>query len=132
MKLPKQKTMSTKLGGVLCLISETMFLYSVANFLMISNMYFNDSPAAQSLFHSYLLFFIFICSCGFVGMMFAYIFIIPSKYKFTAEQSTRDNRNPIYNKVVEMGSDTNGNFDNLNKKIDELTEELKKLQEARK
>lgn len=132
MKLPKQKTMSTKLGGVLCLISETMFLYSVANFLMISNMYFKDSPTAQSLFHSYLFFFIFMCSCGLAGMTFAYIFIIPSKYKFAAEQSTRDNRNPIYNKVEKMETDSNDNFEKLNQKIDKLTEELKKLQGARK
>ncbi|MBP2029658.1 hypothetical protein J2755_000578 [Methanohalophilus levihalophilus] len=99
--------MSTKLGGILMLISETMFLFSIMNFIMITRLqYYNATDSfMRSLFPHYLYFFIALSLVAFGGMWFAYVFVIPSKQKFSQEQAVKDARSPTYNRLVEMHED---------------------------
>lgn len=115
MKLPQLK-MSTKLGGVLVLVSEVMFIFSIFNFLMISrlNYYSSDDTYIKAVFPEYLHFLGSMLLCGLLGMAFAYMIIIPSKHKFNQEQAVKDGRSPTYRKIIE-----------LEDKIDALSKEIK-------
>ncbi|KXS46727.1 MAG: hypothetical protein AWU58_331 [Methanohalophilus sp. T328-1] len=79
--LPQQKSMSTKLGGLLVLVGETMFLFSLMNFLMITRLqYYSEGDSfIRTLFPHYLLFVIALFLVAFTGMWFAYVYILPSK-----------------------------------------------------
>ena len=61
--------MNTKIGGILSLVSETLFIYSLLNFVMISRIqYYSVSDSIiRSVFPSYILFFLFMCISGIIG-----------------------------------------------------------------
>ncbi|KAF5413192.1 MAG: hypothetical protein C5S43_00665 [Candidatus Methanocomedens sp.] len=56
--IPQQKRMSTILGGMLILVSETKFLFSMLNFVLVTRIqYYNPGDAyMRQLFPNYLLF----------------------------------------------------------------------------
>ncbi|MCG7849364.1 MAG: hypothetical protein MIO93_09335 [ANME-2 cluster archaeon] len=44
--IPQQKRMSTTVGGMLILVSETMFLFSMLNFVLVTRIqYYNPGDA---------------------------------------------------------------------------------------
>ena len=44
--IPKQKRMSTTVGGMLILVGETMFLFSMLNFVLVTRIqYYNPGDA---------------------------------------------------------------------------------------
>jgi uncharacterized membrane protein SpoIIM required for sporulation len=92
--LPQQKSMSTKLGGLLVLVGETMFLFSLMNFLMITRLqYYSEGDSfIRTLFPHYLFFVIALFLVAFTGMWFAYVYIVPSNaiYKFCLYQYIRE------------------------------------------
>jgi hypothetical protein len=125
--IPKQRKMSTRLGGFLILISETMFLFSILNFLMISRLQYYSSGDSyiRAVFPHYLF---FLGAMGFVGMtaMFLiYVYILPSKQRFSQEQAVKDSRSPTYNKLLEV----QGELSEMRKLVEELTERIEGLVE---
>ncbi len=125
--IPKQRKMSTRVGGFLILISETMFLFSILNFLMISRLQYYSSGDSyiRTLFPHYI---IFLGAMGFVGltaMFFIYTYILPSKQRFSQEQAVKDSRSPTYNKLLEV----QGELADMRKLVEELTERIDGLVE---
>jgi len=55
--IPKQKRMSTTLGGMLILVGETMFLFSLFNFVLVTRIqYYNPGDAyMRQLFPRHIL-----------------------------------------------------------------------------
>lgn len=125
--IPKQRKMSTQVGGFLILVSETMFLFSILNFLMISRLqYYSSSDSyIRVLFPHYM---IFLGAMGFVGltaMFLIYTYILPSKQRFSQEQAVKDSRSPTYNKLTEVQAEL-AETRNLLVKLSEKVEELSK------
>ena len=56
--IPKQKRMSTTVGGMLILVGETMFLFSLFNFVLVTRIqYYNPGDAyMRQLFPSKIAF----------------------------------------------------------------------------
>lgn len=102
--IPKQFKLSTKVGGFLIIFNEVMALFSIANFIMISRInYFNsDDSFIREIFPSYYYFMMAMAVCSFAFMIFVYSIVIPSKNKFAQEQAYKDDRSPLYNKVLEL------------------------------
>jgi hypothetical protein len=68
--IPKQRKMSTRVGGFLTLVGEAMFLFSILNFLMISRLqYYSEGDSyIRTVFPHYLLFLSGLGAIGFVAM----------------------------------------------------------------
>ena len=64
--VPQQKRMSTTMGGLLILVSETMFLFSMLNFLLVTRIqYYNPGdPYMRQLFPHYLVFLAALACCA--------------------------------------------------------------------
>lgn len=123
--IPRQRMMSTRLGGFLMLISETMFLFSVMNFIMITRIqyYSAEDSYMRSLFPDYIYFLVALSLIALSGMWFAYVFIIPSKQKFSQEQAVKDARSPTYNRLLEMHEDLTrieASILSLNQRLDSM------------
>ncbi len=123
--IPRQRKMSTRVGGFLILMSETMFLFSILNFLMISRLQYYSSGDSyiRALFPHYLF---FLGAMGFVGltaMFFIYTYILPSKQRFSQEQAVKDNRSPTYNKLLEV----QGELSEMRMMMADLSEKVEKL-----
>lgn len=118
--IPKQLKMSTKLGGVLVLLSKTMAFVSMFNFAMITRIqYYNaDDDVIRIIFPKYNWFLFTVSIFVLMAMAFIYIVVIPSEIKFGNTQSTKDDRNPIFNLLKEV----NVNINELKKEIAELKE----------
>ncbi|WP_440954509.1 hypothetical protein ACSAZK_12890 [Methanosarcina sp. Mfa9] len=120
--------MSTRVGGFLILMSETMFLFSILNFLMISRLQYYSSGDSyiRTLFPHYIF---FLGAMGFVGltaMFFIYTYILPSKQRFSQEQAVKDNRSPTYNKLLEVQdelADMRKMMADLSEKVENLSKE---------
>ena len=102
--IPRQRKMSTQLGGLLIIVGETMFLFSILNFLMITRLqyYSSGDNFFRLLFPNYLLFLIGLSAVAFIGMWLTYVYVFPSKQKFSQEQAIKDDRSPMYNTILEM------------------------------
>jgi len=123
--IPKQKRMSTTLGGMLILLGETMFMFSLLNFLLITRIqYYNPGDAyMRQLFPSYLLFLGILIAAALLGMLFVYVFILPSKMAFSQQQAVKDDRSPTHNLLIEVNSEIKG----LKKEIEALKQSLDKV-----
>ena len=97
--IPKQRIMSTRVGGLLTLVGEAMFLFSILNFLMISRLqYYSEGDSyIRTVFPHYFLFLGGLGSIGFVAMWIVYVYVLPSKQRFSQEQAIKDNRITSYN-----------------------------------
>jgi len=102
--IPKQKRMSTTVGGMLILVGETMFLFSLFNFVLVTRIqYYNPGDAyMRQLFPNYLLFLGVLAAAALVSMIFVYIFILPSKMVFSQQQAVKDDRSPTHNLLMEV------------------------------
>ncbi len=123
--IPKQKRMSTTLGGMLILLSETMFMFSLLNFLLITRIqYYNPGDVyMRQLFPNYLLFLGILITAALLGMIFVYVFILPSKMAFSQQQAVKDDRSPTHNLLLEVNSEIKG----LKKEIEALKQSLDKV-----
>lgn len=123
--IPKQKRMSTTLGGMLILLSETMFMFSLLNFLLITRIqYYNPGDAyMRQLFPHYLIFLGMLISAALLGMIFVYVFILPSKMVFSQQQAVKDDRSPTHNLLIEVNNEIKG----LKKDIEALKQSLDKI-----
>ena len=121
--IPKQKRMSTVIGGIMILVGEAMFMFSILNFLLITRIqYYNPGDSyMRDLFPHYTLFLVFMFITAVCVMIFIYIFIIPSKVSFANKQAIKDERNPMYNLLVDVSSD----IDDIKKDIDVLKQFMK-------
>ena len=125
--VPKQRKMSTRVGGMLIIVGETMFLFSILNFLMITRLQYYSSGDSfiRTLFPHYLLFLLGLSVLAFTGMWFAYVYIFPSKQKFSQEQAVKDDRSPTYNKILEIQEELKemrAMVDSLSEKVDTMAE----------
>ncbi|WP_321430746.1 hypothetical protein [uncultured Methanolobus sp.] len=125
--IPKQRKMSTRIGGLLIIVGETMFLFSLLNFLMITRLQYYSSGDSfmRVLFPHYLLFLAALFIVAFLGMWFAYVYVFPSKQRFSQEQAIKDDRSPMYNKILELDDD----IDELKKVVFEMSEKIDHLSE---
>jgi hypothetical protein len=100
----KQKRMSTTLGGMLILVGETMFLFSMLNFVLVTRIqYYNPGDAyMRQLFPNYMLFPGALAAAALLAMIFVYIFILPSKMVFSQQQAIKDDRSPPHNLLMEV------------------------------
>jgi len=117
--------MSTTLGGMLILLSETMFIFSLLNFLLITRIqYYNPGDAyMRQLFSNYLLFLGILITAALLGMLFVYVFILPSKMAFSQQQAIKDDRSPTHNLLIEVNSE----IKSLKKEIESLKQSLDKI-----
>lgn len=125
--IPKQRKMSTRVGGLLTLVGEAMFLFSILNFLMISRLqYYNEGDSyIRTVFPNYFLFFMGLSIIGFVSMWFVYVYVLPSKQRFSQEQAVKDNRSPMYDRILEVQDE----LAEMRKMVKELSEKVEKLSE---
>lgn len=126
--VPKQRKMSTRVGGLLIMVGETMFLFSILNFIMITRLQYYSSGDSyiRTLFPHYIVFLIGLSVIAFIGMMFTYVYIFPSKQKFSQEQAIKDDRSPMYQKILEIQKELNEmrtTIDSLSEKVDRMAEE---------
>jgi hypothetical protein len=117
--------MSTTLGGMLILLSETMFMFSLLNFLLITRIqYYNPGDAyMRQLFPHYLIFLGMLIAAALLGMIFVYVFILPSKMVFSQQQAVKDDRSPTHNLLIEVNNEIKG----LKKDIEALKQSLDKI-----
>lgn len=126
--VPKQRKMSTRVGGLLIMVGETMFLFSILNFIMITRLQYYSSGDSyiRTLFPHYIVFLIGLSVIAFIGMMFTYVYIFPSKQKFSQEQAIKDDRSPMYQKILEIQKELyemRTTVDSLSEKVDRMAEE---------
>ncbi|MBN2109547.1 MAG: hypothetical protein JW705_00455 [Methanosarcinaceae archaeon] len=119
--------MSTRVGGLLIIVGETMFLFSILNFLMITRLQYYSSGDSfiRAMFPHYLLFLLGLSAVAFIGMWFAYVYIFPSKQRFSQEQAIKDDRSPTYNKILEIQEELRemrATVDSLSEKVNMITE----------
>lgn len=125
--IPEQKKISTRVGGILIIIGETMFLFSLLNFLMITRLqyYSSGDTFMRRIFPDYLLFLLGMFVVAFIGMWITYVYVFPSKQRFSQEQAIKDNRSPMYNKVVEVQDELmkmRETVEKLSEKVDQMAE----------
>jgi predicted membrane protein len=125
--VPKQRKMSTKVGGLLIIVGETMFLFSLLNFLMITRLQYYSSGDSfmRQIFPHYLFFLAGMFVLAFVGMWLTYVYVFPSKQRFSQEQAIKDDRSPMYNTLLEMKGELSvmrNSIEDLSSKVDSLAE----------
>ena len=105
--IPQQKNMSTKVGGLLIIVGETMFLFSLLNFVMITRLQYYSSGDSfiRTIFPDYLFFLAGMFMVAAVGMWLTYVYVFPSKQRFSQEQAIKDNRSPMYDRIIEVQDD---------------------------
>ena len=125
--IPKQRKMSTRIGGLLIIVGETMFLFSLLNFLMITRLQYYSSGDSfmRVLFPHYLLFLAALFVVAFIGMWLTYVYVFPSKQRFSQEQAIKDDRSPMYNKILDLEND----IDELKKVVFEMSEKIDRMNE---
>jgi len=117
--------MSTTLGGMLILVGETMFLFSMLNFVLVTRIqYYNPGDAyMRQLFPNYLLFLGVLAAAAMLAMILVYIFILPSKMMFSQQQAVKDERSPTHNLLMEVQmelQELRSEVDNLRQAIDKV------------
>ncbi|MCC4771039.1 hypothetical protein FXV91_12935 [Methanosarcina sp. DH2] len=127
--IPRQRKMTTRLGGFLVLMSETMFLFSILNFLMISRLQYYSSGDSyiRAVFPHYLLFLGAMGLVGITAMWIIYVYILPSKQRFAEEQAVKDNRSPTYDKILQVQAE----IAEMRKMMEELSVKIEKLAEQK-
>ena len=123
--IPQQKNMSTKVGGLLIIIGETMFLFSLLNFVMITRLQYYSSGDSfiRTIFPDYLFFLAGMFAVAAAGMWLTYVYVFPSKQRFSQEQAIKDNRSPMYDRIIEVQEDVSQMremIENLSERVDEM------------
>ncbi|HJH28906.1 MAG TPA: hypothetical protein C5S51_04325 [Methanosarcinaceae archaeon] len=105
--IPQQKNVSTKVGGLLIIVGETMFLFSLLNFVMITRLQYYSSGDSfiRTIFPDYLFFLAGMFAVAAAGMWITYVYVFPSKQRFSQEQAVKDNRSPMYDRIIEIQED---------------------------
>lgn len=127
--IPKQRRMSTRVGGLLTLMGEAMFLFSILNFLMISRLqYYSEGDSyIRTAFPHYLLFLVGLSTIGFVAMWLVYVYVLPSKQRFSQEQSVKDNRSPTYDRILEVQNE----LAEIRKMVGKISDRVEQLAEEK-
>ena len=123
--IPQQKNMSTKVGGLLIIVGETMFLFSLLNFVMITRLQYYSSGDSfiRRMFPDYLLFLTGMFVVAAAGMWLTYVYVFPSKQRFSQEQAIKDNRSPMYDRIIEVQDDVvkmREMIEKLSDRVDEM------------
>ncbi len=123
--IPQQKNVSTKVGGLLIIIGETMFLFSLLNFVMITRLQYYSSGDSfiRTIFPDYLFFLAGMFAVAAAGMWITYVYVFPSKQRFSQEQAVKDNRSPMYDRILEIQEDVvqmREIIENLSDRVDEM------------
>ena len=124
--IPKQKNMSTRVGGLLIIIGATMFLFSLLNFVMITRLQYYSSGDSfiRTIFPDYLFFLAGMFAVAAAGMWLTYVYVFPSKQRFSQEQAIKDNRSPMYDRILEIQEDVvrmREMIEVLSDRVDEMT-----------
>ncbi len=123
--IPQQKNMSTRVGGLLIIVGETMFLFSLLNFVMITRLQYYSSGDSfiRTIFPDYLFFLAGMFAVAAAGMWVTYVYVFPSKQRFSQEQAIKDNRSPMYDRILEVQEDVvrmREMIENLSDRVDEM------------
>ncbi|WP_231585427.1 MULTISPECIES: hypothetical protein [unclassified Methanosarcina] len=88
---PKQRKISTRVGGLLALVGKAMFLFSILNFLMISRLqYYSEGDSyIRIVFPHYLLFLAGLSTIGFVAMWLVYTYVHRANSVFPRNRQLR-------------------------------------------
>lgn len=126
--IPRQKKMSTSLGGLLIIVGETMFLFSLLNFLMITRLQYYSAGDSfiRKIFPVYSAFIMAMFIVAFIGMWLTYIYVFPSKQRFAQEQAIKDDRSPLYNKMNEMQNELakmRGMMEKLSEQVEDIVKD---------
>ncbi|WP_244603609.1 hypothetical protein [Methanococcoides sp. AM1] len=108
-----------------------MFLFSILNFMMITRLqyYSSGDSFARTIFPEYYFFLLSMFIVAFIGMWLTYVYIFPSKQKFSQEQAVKDDRSPMYNRLVQMHDEMRemqSMVKELHEKVDTLSKEGQK------
>ena len=79
----------------------------------------------RRIFPDYLFFLLGMLLVAFIGMWITYVYIFPSKQRFSQEQAIKDNRSPMYNRIVEMQDELmkmRETVEKLSEKVDRMAE----------
>ncbi|AKB35282.1 hypothetical protein MSSAC_0692 [Methanosarcina siciliae C2J] len=108
-------------------MGEAMFLFSILNFLMISRLqYYSEGDSyIRTVFPHYLIFLTGLGTIGFVAMWMVYVYVLPSKQRFSQEQAVKDNRSPTYDRILEVQYE----LAEMREMIKELSEKVEKFWE---
>lgn len=113
--IPKQKEISSWLGGMSYLLRSTAFYFSIVNLILITHVFYVTSPDVQGFFTSYWIF----LGCLGIGLLslmtFEYIVVVPSMMRFSQEQIYKSNRSPLWSRL-----------DKIEKELEEIKRCLKK------
>jgi len=117
--------MSTKIGGLLIIVGETMFLFSLLNFVMITRLQYYSSGDSfiRTIFPDYLFFLAGMFVVAAIGMWLTYVYVFPSKQRFSQEQAIKDNRSPMYDRIIKVQDDVvqiREMIKNLSERVDEM------------
>lgn len=123
--IPQQKNMSTRVGGLLIIVGETMFLFSLLNFVMITRLQYYSSGDSfiRTIFPDYLFFLAGMFAVAAAGMWVTYVYVFPSKQRFSQEQAIKDNRSPMYDRILEVQEDVvqmREMIENLSDRVNEM------------
>ncbi len=123
--IPQQKNMSTRVGGLLIIVGETMFLFSLLNFVMITRLQYYSSGDSfiRTIFPDYLFFLAGMFAVAAAGMWVTYVYVFPSKQRFSQEQAIKDNRSPMYDRITEVQEDVvrmREMIEKLSDRVDEI------------
>ncbi len=58
-------------------------------------------------------------------MWLVYVYVLPSKQRFSQEQAVKDNRSPTYDRIIEV----QGELAEMRKMMEKLSEKVEKLSE---
>ena len=117
--------MSTKVGGLLIIVGETMFLFSLLNFVMITRLQYYSSGDSfiRTIFPDYMFFLAGMFAVAAAGMWLTYVYVFPSKQRFAQEQAVKDNRSPMYDRIIEVQEDVvrmREMIEKLSDRVDEM------------
>lgn len=90
------------IGGLRTYAARLNFFLGIPNSIMISILFYNSSPIAQSIFPSVFYWVGFISFVFIPTVVFTDRFLLhPAQITYQAHQNSKTNRNPIYEKVEE-------------------------------
>jgi len=67
--------------------------------------YSSGDSFIRTVFPDYLLFLAGMFAVAAAGMWLTYVYVFPSKQRFAQEQAVKDNRSPMYGRILEIQED---------------------------
>jgi hypothetical protein len=91
-------------GALFELAGRAFFFVSIANFILNTRLFYYNTGDSwlREHFSSYLEFGLAYIALGLVVIILVWVILIPSQNKFQQEQSVKDGRSPMFDKICEI------------------------------